>query len=81
MSPTAEQLYLSALSLPEEERPDLADALVAVSGRPSAPDSSGDEYADEVRRRSVDVDAAVWSSWADARQRAHARLETKGNDS
>ena len=59
MSPAAEQLYLSALSLPEEERLDLADALVAASGHPSAPDLSGDEYAAEVRRRSADADPAA----------------------
>ena len=74
MGPTAEQLYQSALALPEEERLDLADALVAASGHPPAPDPRGDEYITEIRRRSGDADPAAWSSWADARRRVHARL-------
>ena len=74
MTPTAEQVYQLALALPEDDRLDLADALVAASGHPPAPDLCGDEYMVEVRRRSDDADPAAWSSWADARRRVHARL-------
>ena len=39
MNPNYEQLYLFALALPEEERIELANALLAASAHPPSPDS------------------------------------------
>jgi len=74
MNPTIEQLYQSVMALPETERLELVDAVVAASGCPAVLELTGDVYLAEMRRRSADVDPSAWSSWADAKRRVHTRL-------
>jgi len=78
MSPTTEQLLTSALGLPESERLELAEALLAAS-EPSPPEPTGDAWLAELHRRSTQVDAgaATLSSWSEVKQRVRARLEGK----
>ena len=74
MNPSAQELYQSALSLPESERVALAEALLAASAHPPGPELTGEDYLAEIRRRSGQDDPALWVSWAEARRRVHARL-------
>lgn len=74
MGPTAEQLFQSALTLPDGERIALAEALLAVSAHPPAPELTGAAYWAEIRRRSADTDPAAWCNAVDALQRVHKHL-------
>jgi putative addiction module component (TIGR02574 family) len=76
MSPTAEQLLTAALALPESERLELAEALLAAS-EPPAPDPTGDAWLAELRRRTAEIDAgqATLTPWPEVKQRVRARLE------
>jgi putative addiction module component (TIGR02574 family) len=76
MSPTCEQLLTSALALPESERLELAEALLAAS-EPPVPEPAGDAWLAEVRRRSAQIDAgaAALTPWPEVKQRVRARLE------
>jgi putative addiction module component (TIGR02574 family) len=76
MGPTAEQLLTSALTLPEAERLELAEALLAAS-EPPTPEPTGDAWLAELHHRSAQIDAgeAVLSSWPEVKQRVRARLE------
>ena len=58
MSPTTEQLLTSALTLPESERLELAEALLAAS-EPPAPEPTGDAWLAELHRRSAQIDAGA----------------------
>jgi hypothetical protein len=55
MSPASEQLLTSALALPESERLELAEALLAAS-EPPAPEPTGDAWVAELQR-SAQIDA------------------------
>lgn len=76
MSPTSEQLLTSALALPESERLELAEALLAAS-EPPAPEPTGDAWVAELQRRSVQIDAgeAAVAPWAEVKRRVRGRLE------
>jgi putative addiction module component (TIGR02574 family) len=76
MSPTVEQLLGSAMSLPESQRLELAEALFAAS-EPPAPEPTGDAWLAELRRRSSEIDAgtAVFTPWAEVKRRVRSRLE------
>jgi putative addiction module component (TIGR02574 family) len=76
MSPTTQQLLTSALTLPESERLELAEALLAAS-EPPPPEPTGDAWLAELHRRSAQIDAgeAVLSPWLEVKQRVRARLE------
>ncbi len=76
MTPTTEQLLTSALSLPESERLELAEALLAAS-EPPCPEPSGEAWLAELHRRSAEIDTgeAVLSPWSEVKQRVRARLE------
>lgn len=78
MSPTSEQLLISALALPESERLELAESLLAAS-EPPAPEPTGDAWLAELHRRSAQVEAgeAVLASWAVVKQRVRTRLEDR----
>ncbi len=71
MSPTSEQLFTSAMTLPESERLDLAEALLAAS-EPPAPALRGDAWVAELSRRGGQIDSgeALLSSWTDVKERA-----------
>ncbi len=76
MSPTSEQLLTSALALPEAERLELAEALLAAS-EPPPPELAGAAWEAEMRRRSAEIDAGSvpLTPWPEVKQRVRARLE------
>jgi putative addiction module component (TIGR02574 family) len=76
MGPTAEQLLTSALTLPETERLELAEALLAAS-EPPAPELSGFAWLAELQRRTAEIDAgaATLTPWSEVKRRVRARLE------
>lgn len=76
MSPTTEQLFGSAMALPEAERLELAEALLAAS-EPPPPEPAGDAWLAELQRRSDEIDAgtAVLTPWAEVKRRVRSRLE------
>lgn len=71
MSPIAENLLVSALSLSEADRLDLAEALLSAS-EPTAPSPTGEEWIRAVRQRSADIDRGdvACVSWDEAKRRA-----------
>ena len=77
MSPTTEQVFRSALALPEAERVVLAEALLAGAGDPPAPEPVGDAWLAELRRRSAQIDSgeAVLTPWSEVKRRVRARVE------
>jgi putative addiction module component (TIGR02574 family) len=76
MSPTTAKPLTSAVTSPEAERLELAEALLAAS-EPTAPEPTGDAWLAELRRRSEQIDAgeAVLTPWAEVKRRVRARLE------
>jgi putative addiction module component (TIGR02574 family) len=76
MSPTAEQLLTSALSLTEAERLEIAEALLSAS-EPPAPEPTGEAWLAELQRRSAQIDAgeAELTPWPEVKQRVRDRLE------
>ena len=76
MGPATEQVLQAALALPEEERLELVEALLADHA-PSGEPPFDPAWLDEVRRRSTEIEAgAVHSdSWAVVRERVRRRLE------
>jgi putative addiction module component (TIGR02574 family) len=70
MSPATVQLLQSALSLPEDERLALAEALLFTSEHPPCPQPDP-KWLDELQRRSAEIDAGVsiLSTWAEVKQR------------
>jgi putative addiction module component (TIGR02574 family) len=74
MSPTTQLLLASALALPESERLELAEALLAACG-PPPPELSGDAWLAELYRRSEQIDAgdATLKSWPEVKQRVRDR--------
>lgn len=57
MSPSVEQLYRAALALPEDDRVELAEALLAV-GDPNDPPFD-ESWREIVRKRSAEIDAGT----------------------
>jgi len=78
MSPVTEQLLSSALALPESERLELAEALLAAC-EPPPPDLTGDAWLAELRRRSAEIEAgqADLTPWAQVKRRVRGRLEDR----
>jgi putative addiction module component (TIGR02574 family) len=76
MSQSVEQLLSSAMTLPESERLELAEALFAAS-EPPTPEPADDAWLTELRRRSAEVDAgtAALTPWAEVKRRVRTRLE------
>lgn len=80
MTEATEQLLQSALALPEEERLELVDALLAECGdtltRPF-----DDAYLAEIQRRSAEIDAgtARLATWPEVKRRVRQRLEERRN--
>lgn len=76
MGPATEQLLQAALALPEEERLELAEALLA------AQDSSSElpfdpAWLSEIQRRSAEIEAgtAPMTPWPVVRERVRERLK------
>jgi len=76
MSPTVEHIFGSAMSLPESQRLELAEALLCAS-EPPAPALTGDAWLAELQRRSNEIDSgtAVFTPWAEVKRRVRSRLE------
>lgn len=71
MSPSAENLLESALSLSEADRLHLAEALLAAS-EPPAPALRGDDWLRDIQRRSAELDRgdSACVPWDDAKRLA-----------
>lgn len=76
MSPAAEQLLQSVLALPEEERLQLIEALLAECDQ-ALTRPFDDAWLTEVQRRSAEVDAgtAELTPWSEVKRRVRQRLE------
>lgn len=76
MSPATEQLFQSALALPDAERVALAEALLTGLDDPPIPEPTGEAWLAELRRRSAELDSsdAVLTPWAEVKRRVRARL-------
>ena len=77
MSPVTEQRFQEALALPEDERFELIDALLASQG-PSERLAFDPEWRDEIQRRSAELDAgrAQCAPWPIVRDRVRRRGNT-----
>ena len=81
MSPTTQQLLQAVLSLPDEERLELVQVLLASQDAPDELpfDSS---WLAEIQRRSAEVEAGTvhLTPWPVVRERARKRLENRSSD-
>jgi putative addiction module component (TIGR02574 family) len=78
MSPATEQLLQAALALPEDERLELAEALLEARGLSSQlPFDSA--WLPEIQRRSAEIDAGTVSlaPWSVVKARVRRRLEER----
>jgi putative addiction module component (TIGR02574 family) len=77
MSPAAEQILQTALSLPAEEQLELIDALLAAQeeGRPL-----DEAWMTEVRRRSAELDAGVVAPipWSEVKKQLRRGEQPRG---
>jgi putative addiction module component (TIGR02574 family) len=73
MGPAAEQVLHAALALPESERLELIEAILAADDQ----DCLHPDWIDEVRRRSAEIDtgAVTLSPWSGVRSRVRQKLE------
>lgn len=76
MTPSTAQILTSALALPEDQRLELAAALLDAS-EPPAPEPAGDAWLAELQRRSAEIDAgtAPLSTWREVKARVRSRIE------
>jgi putative addiction module component (TIGR02574 family) len=79
MSPGAENVLQAALTLPEEERLEIIDALLAALDQESTPPIS-EAWMAEVRRRSAEFDAGGVTPipWSEVKERARRGEEPRG---
>lgn len=80
MSETTEHLLQSALALPEEERLQLVEALLAECDRALARPFD-DAWLAEIQRRSAQIDAgtAILTPWPEVKRRVRQRLEERAD--
>ena len=75
MSPAAEALFQTAMTLPEADRLELAEELFDSSiGEPPCPEPRGEAYLREIQRRSADTDPANWLTMEEFKAKVRARL-------
>jgi putative addiction module component (TIGR02574 family) len=76
MSPVTEQLLQAALALPEDERLELVEALLASQDR-SGELPFDPAWLSEIRRRSAEVESGTvpLTPWPVVRERVRQRLE------
>ena len=76
MSPATEHLLQSALALPEEERLQLVEALLAECDQ-ALTRPFEDAWLAEIQRRSAQIDAgtAILTPWPEVKRRVRERLE------
>jgi putative addiction module component (TIGR02574 family) len=79
MKQTLESVLQVAIALPEAERAQLVDALIA-SFDPADAAPLDDAWLAEIQRRSAEFDAGLiqTSSWSEVRDRARARAKPIG---
>jgi putative addiction module component (TIGR02574 family) len=79
MSPGAENVLQAALALPEEERLEIIDALLAALDQESTPPIS-EAWMAEVRRRSAEFDAGGVTPipWSEVKKRARQGEDRRG---
>lgn len=80
MTEATEQLLQSALTLPDEERLELVEALLAECDRALARPFD-DAWLAVVQRRSAEIDAgtAKLTPWPEVKKRVRKRLEERRN--
>jgi putative addiction module component (TIGR02574 family) len=76
MTPATEQLLQTALALPDAERLELVEALIAEADR-SLTRPFDDAWMAEIRRRSAEIDAgtAAMAPWSEVKRRVRERIE------
>jgi putative addiction module component (TIGR02574 family) len=74
MSPQFDEAFQAAMALPETERAELVDSLIATL--PSSESPLSEEWMQEIRRRSKDIDEgkAELIPWSVVRARVHAEV-------
>lgn len=74
MSPQFDQVFQAAMALPEAERADLVDSLIATLNVDTLPLS--EEWMQEIRRRSAEIDAGKVEliPWDVVRDRVRAKV-------
>ena len=81
MSPAAEALYNSAMSLPEADRRELAEQLLDASlEEPPCPELRGEAYLKEIQRRSRETDPSTYLAMDEFKARVRARFGDLGTD-
>jgi putative addiction module component (TIGR02574 family) len=80
MNPATEQLLQAALALPEEERMELAEALLDSQG-PSSEPPFDSAWLSEIQRRSAEIGAGTvqLTPWSVVRERVRRRLEGRAS--
>ena len=80
MGPATEQLFQAALALPEEERLELVEALLAAQGHSNEPPFDA-AWLSEIQRRSAEVEAGTvpLTPWPVVRERVRQRLEGRSS--
>jgi hypothetical protein len=81
MSPATEQLLQAALTLPEDERLDLVDALLASQGQ-SSELPFDPAVLDAINQRSAEIESGSVQAtpWRIVRERVRRRLEGRPGD-
>ncbi|WP_165070372.1 addiction module protein [Paludisphaera rhizosphaerae] len=81
MGPATEEVLQAALALPEEERLELVEALLATHA-PSHELPFDPVWLDEARRRSAEVESGAVQpeTWEVVRERVRRRLEGQSRD-
>ncbi len=81
MNPATEQILQAAMALPEDQRWELVEALLA--GDTSTDGASSDPaYLAEIRRRSAEIEAGTVepTPWSVVRERVWRRVEGRSRD-
>jgi len=80
MSPATEQLFQAALTLPEEERLELIEALLASQDQ-SSELPFDPTWVTEIQRRSAEIEPGMvhLTPWPVVRERVRQRVEGRSN--
>jgi putative addiction module component (TIGR02574 family) len=78
MDSATEQLYQAALALPDDQRLELVEALIASEDSP-AEVTFDPATLQEIKRRSAEIDAGTveLNSWSVVRERVRKRVEER----
>jgi hypothetical protein len=79
MSPAAEALYQSAMTLPEADRRELAEVLLdADLPEPPCPEPRGEAYLKEIQRRTRETDPSTYLTMEEFRAKVRERFGDLG---